>query len=227
MRIISKFRDYYDCLSTKDDLIFVRKETSEKIQNKDLNYTVLVSHIKLKKTSTYIRQDVTLIGLCGEFYIHYPIETIITSKDQKINFNLLLFDDYITEKSKQIRKTKTFDSYKYGLGRHINDLNKIRDYFSDYFLKHNTSYFKVNTHGKYSRFNHDLGFLLTSNFNNLIEFDFQKLYRTEIMFQKIEQYLSNVIIPNQQKDLVEITDNKVLLESKGFDNKTSFRHPIK
>jgi hypothetical protein len=38
-------------------------------------------------------------------------------------------------------------------------------------------------------------------------------------------FLNSVLV--QREEAPQITDNTVLLEAKGFDKKTSFRHPIK
>lgn len=59
----------------------------------------------------------------------------------------------------------------------------------------------------------------------LKDLEFYRMYDSYSAFQKISQYISGVL-GNTEKPLIQISDKDQLV-AKGFDKKTSFRHPVK
>ena len=57
----------------------------------------------------------------------------------------------------------------------------------------------------------------------LFEIGFAKIKDPYTTFQSIEMFFNSVLINNSDKDIPQITDNKVICEAKGFDSKMSFR----
>lgn len=88
MRIISSFRDYYDCMQAyyRDDLVYIREKkqiTNEKYPS-DISF-FLSQKISNKNHSTELRADYIyakcVIGFCGKEYTCY---NICKSTDRKI-----------------------------------------------------------------------------------------------------------------------------------------------
>jgi len=219
MRIISKFHDYYDSLQTKDDLIYLREDKEIFTQDK-FPYS-LEHNIKLVEYGGEITKLITdqIIGFCDKWYIYYPIYD--KHKDRRtysIKYHICSLDDYLNNlKSKIDKRDKKF-KYSYGAGKIYNVLTEIRNEYKNIFIDYQVPYFKI-IKNVYSNIS------ILTNFDNLYDVHFQKIMDVNTTFQELEMFIGNFL--TKEKDITQITDSKILLESKGFDNKTSFRHPIK
>lgn len=215
MRIISKFKDYYDCIQK-----YGMDQNTLYIRNKiDIPDILISKSIKIPKeigrldSNTYlidIKFDSCIVFFCGKVYKILK-EHLYPTKYEK---NQLYY---------QSHKNVYYNSYKEVLDNHqnINDSHKkiIFDYFKennivinlDFFRKFNSPIIQLDI------FNH--GSNLTVN-PILRQIEFFKIVPPQEAYQKIYMFISGVL-GNQEK-LIPVISDELKAQSKGF-NKWSFR----
>lgn len=237
MRIISSFIDYYDhatCPTYCNDseIVFIRTPidlTEKETHNNKFLFRLNPTYFRFANYN-YDIFSMKLIGFCGKLYIRYylnPDYKIFDKLSLEEQFNWGWYDlNTLVEESckyfsskKYIKdaishETKTIEYYK----REVNEIQNIitSDMLNKISLKHNTPYFMI-IPDRYSK-----TYSLSLSFNSLKNIKFFKVLDPYQAYQEIEMYFNSIlIIPDNH---LQITDNKVILEAKGFDNKQSFRH---
>jgi hypothetical protein len=222
MKIISNFKDYYDSINYPGDdtLLFKRIETEEIIDTSNIKkldpiilsqaYYCCIGHRGKYEMTGYC--DIDIIGFCGSFYVRHPINTKFEKPDIKIEHTISKFEDYVKSIKPETSKFWFINKYE--------RFTNIRNYFKNTFIDKNVVYFRISNYKSTRNYLN-----ITYHFKNLKDIRFQRIFDPYTAFQEIEMFLGNYL--NTNKEIVDIKDNKVLLEAKGFDNKTSFRHPIK
>lgn len=210
MRIISKWKDYYDggaMYGIDKTRIYIRKtECLDVPKFKNLRFRYY-----------------EIIGFCGEIYIfkNFVEELDITdnaySKSKYILWNKDVFN-YTYKKIvkfgiasilKKIEEKNWLGEDHYNKTKNSKELNNL-------FLKYKVPIFYVEHSSEYHRDKLILN-------PNLKELGFTKFYNTTQAFQRIEQFISNELASEFQPN-IPTGGNEVLGRSKGFD-KYSFRHP--
>lgn len=213
MKIISKFKDYYDgvarSFAQKDDRIFKRVTKHETI--KDNN--VRDEHFDI---GLYKRIENCVVGFCGEL-----IPAICERSKQREKSAKLLWDTESALNAKEEDKKGS----RFG-EPHIWGYDSVRDALDDWFGKNqllNSSRIKnlfIERRIPYFIYIPQFRGYDIIELPNLGEAGFQKVMSDYEAFLKIEQFLNNQLAP---PDMVEHEISDVLkAESKGFD-KFSFR----
>lgn len=201
MKIISKFKDYYDGVAQSkgidNKIIYVRE--TKNLFLKDFKY-VYNHHLTTSKYFFPFRHGyrnsqefhTVIIGFCGKLY---PLIVKNISYDN----NEYIYDNNII---KELCKNH-YDSFI----NMTNDKNIL-----ELFYKHKTPVFLL--YGNNDNYNFKIN-------PNLKKLEFFKIFDSSSAFQEIEMYISGVIGLNTEKP-IEISD-KSKIESHGFDYKYSFR----
>jgi len=193
MRIISKFKDYYDGGSSYGidmERVYVR-ETKE-IEIADRFYA----------TRFYV------IGFCGELY-PFKMKNYISDPKKDTIYD----DDMFKFKFIKYPKDDIYKLDKYEIHTDIKRYNEIKNdkELKSYFMKYKTPVFFVNFNNR----------KLTLN-SMLKQYGFFKVKDTIQAYQEIYQYISNILVENPEIK-VPVGSDLDLLKSKGFDAKYSFR----
>jgi len=232
MLIISKFRDYYDCVMNMgiDKTIPYYRQTIEipvkrskgyswktEIKNAT-NYLDIILCLSDLDCSNYwynghyqevvekYRIDVFLIGFCGKIYPIAINEYKNAKKEKNYNFfsTYEQYDKVIIYKKDFKKKVKEFFD---------KDYNKS---FEHLFIEHKTPIFVVRKVGK--------EFKIVIN-DCLKDINFQKIIDPFTAFQSIQQYISGVLGVDSNK-MINISDADMQVK-KGFTGEYSFRQPPK
>jgi hypothetical protein len=223
MRIISKFRDYYDSAlgyGIDHTLVYLRKEKElelDKLKYKD--YPNISNH---RWEDSY---GLTIIGFCGKIIPIIKAVKVIKAKSiyeldktEDIFFygdNALeeLFkyqqkDDYVQPAQ---RKWQTNHS-DWGMDGERKQFAKIQSLgLEELFIEHNVPIFKIE-YGEYNGIKK-----LTLN-PCLKDYKFFKLFDSYQAFQEISMFLGGVL-PRKEPDTVEVSE-ACKVHSKGFDSWT-------
>lgn len=227
MRIISKHKDYYDGgamygIDTKR--VYLRELSKLNIDKMkiDLNFF-------------------EIIGFCGEIFIvlNASLPTFSCSCDHSKIINdwdrnpkdFILFNDdalnydFVNKNGYEFHKRyNTSDTDKYVKKKinhkwsfrwrkeKYNDILKNTDKLNELFIKHKTPIFHIGTQNRET--------ILTLN-PVLKNYAFYKIYDTTQAFQRLEMFISSVLVSDEQGD-VPVGGDVILAKSKGFD-KWSFR----
>jgi len=202
MKIISKFKDFYDggaVYGVDTERIYVReKKTLDKpdIKYNNFNYLGFCGNIYILKDYSYkIFQN----------WDKHPKDSILWEEDA-LKFNLSKNID-----GKLIRE-KAWKHWDRGLEYYRNQVKGF-----NIFLKYKVPIFFIGVDVDGDKYENKL--ILNPKLSN---FYFQQFYGTVETFQKIEQYISNQLVSELQPD-TPVGGNEVLGRSKGFDE-YSFRH---
>lgn len=217
MRIISKFKDYYDgpsYSSPQDDLVYIRKQKKLEF-NKNI----------LDDNSTYCYQSIYYIGFCGKIYPTYSFSTSIDvlnffySTEEMLKYIDDNFDEHDAEFIKHgycYRKWRKSKRYYWWP-----DFNKVKKAFRsdaidqvnklNIFEKYNVPIFSIHLYRNKTE--------LILNCN-LSEVQFFRKFNTFRTYQEISMYLGN---GRAAREYVPEMDNKTKIEQHGFDLKESFR----
>ncbi len=206
MKIISKFKDYYDggaMYGIDTERVYVR--TTEVIEEHGLSKS----------------NDFKIIGFCGELFLFVdwttvsncdPKQYILWGEDTlKYEFTST-YTPYIGE---ILKKKKKKETYRRWLKEAYDKLKNNKEVLA-LFLKYKTPIFFLG----YSNQKYTL--ILNPK---LKDYNFAKNYGTVEAFQKIEQFISNELVEDKQGD-TPVGGNEVLGRSKGFDE-YSFRNAKK
>lgn len=236
MRIISNFIDYYDhaaCPTYCNDseIVFIRNPINieKEVNNNKFSFRLSPTYFRFA-TYDYDMFSMKLIGFCGKVYIRYylnPDYKIFDklSKEEQLNWGWYDLNTLVEESSKFFsskkyiknaisHEPKTIEYYT----RAVNEIRNIitSDMLNKISLKYNTPYFMI-IPDRYST-----TYSLSLSFNSLKNIKFFKVLDPYQTYQEIEMYFNSIlIVPDNH---LQITDNKVILEAKGFDIKQSFRH---
>lgn len=260
MKIISKFKDFYDnatCSTYCDDseVIYVRKSLVYKVGQQTRRQFCITEILQqqqqqqqdysLRSFLKFVPVDLSLVvvGFCGKLYTAIAIPKLndqvkySASKFKKHGY--IYTDRTLTEE--ELLETK--EAYKYGIGntkrliktrkkfysgtnrwRHRNFSSSLRNLFEhvidknkskyeNYFLKYRTPIWVLSNLGQAST---------TLVINPCLEdLQFYKIFLPQQVYQELEMFFGSLLVHEQ--DPAQITNNKVLRDSKGFD-KHSFKN---
>ena len=229
MRIISKFKDYYDnaiCYSYCDHSnIYVRNE-QEYIDN-----TLNITALKYYPFFNHSILTFNILGFCGKFYliIDYNGVYYININDLIDNFkptNISLYKKYlesVTYENPGYKKVQVKDKLVRLPEKILNQFLEVNSntLLQNLFIKYGIPYFLIKLTDIYGVKNPKL----ITNFNSLKTLKFYKVFNANQTYQELEMFFNSVLVRSESP--AQILDSKVLITAKGFDVKTSFRHPIK
>jgi hypothetical protein len=232
MKIISNFHDYYDsCMSYGVDksIIYLRKEVT--IENDKLCTKSILSDRYYMRS--VIEVNLVIIGFCGKLYRCAKISRYL--KDIEGNNTVLKYE------------------YVYDLGQAKNHLESLRREFKldekQFSHKKKTHYCEIlesiknifkkelpnDLNGYFHKYKVPVFVLEETSLRSykidlklnprLFTYKFFKIKDAYQAFQDISMYISGVLGVGQNP-MVDISNNDMIVK-KGFDLKTSFRHPIK
>jgi hypothetical protein len=228
MRVISKFHDYYDNIGYHSKYpVFVRQSTEYTIGNipllnKDWNDYIIsinsgVSRLPVSKHPVYMY----VIGFCGKLYFIYnvvnthinykPIAYTDVNKVLEVAFNgNKKAIDQVKEHSRIFRNPWLYsrifiDSYAQDIQEQFNSRFCNRD-LTDLFLRFNSPIFVIPIGKQYT--------ILTVN-PVLKDYGFQHIIDTFTTHQKVEMYISNILVSD--KDVPEF-DDTIKRDMHGMDN---------
>jgi len=226
MRIISKFKDYYDggaVYGIDQERVYVREHQQD---------------VDIDDTGIDLRYF-EVIGFCGEIYVilnasepefythndrvikewkRNPKDFILYNDDALendfVNKDGFSFDDDRNTKPDDIFKLKPYDqdNYQFRWRKEYYDGLINNKKINELFLKYKVPTFHLKRGNRRT--------LLTLN-PILQNFAFYRMYDTIQAFQKIEMFISSVLVSENQGD-VPVGDDVTLAKSKGF-NEWSFR----
>ena len=223
MRIISKFKDYYDCIQRyafDDDTVYVRNEKEYYFNPQERKWTPeLPGHLGLISPPYAPRSHISLekftIGFCGTIY---PGVKIWKNDSSQCHYCLESFWEYL-EDNKILPKPWKCNSKK----RIKTHQNRIKAEWDFYFKpwKNEKAFLKLRT----PVFSFKVGIRYTTDsictVNPLLnEYEFFKIFNPYSAYQEIDMFL-NSILTSPEPEMIEIS-NENLLKKKGFDEK-SFR----
>lgn len=213
MRIVSKFKDCYDGLTSNSEPIYVR--TTSEIQ---LPYNVALRNFDIRHNNTTYPFSAMLLGLCGRvypaFYLHDGED-----KQYKVYYSRsALVEDFPEvlerrcmgrwyEKPPQIDYCDEIFRRSLGYGLPIDEEKKFSHYFSV-----DTPAFVVYNTGR-----NETSYLIKNPL--LRKYEVYKLFPIPLLFQEIETYLGSLARPDNK--IPKISD-ELKIASHGFD-KFSFR----
>jgi hypothetical protein len=236
MKIISNFKDYYDSVGRygfDESIKYIRRTESIEVLTKDYfgpdtfhtrGWNNLGKHNK-KFEAQSLHQcgigDISgrsyILGFCGSLYKCISLETIDTFKKKLtgIFYDKSSLKDWVS----LLRDSK----YKI-LGRDIVEIFNVpieyESRIKEIFFKYKTPIFILTQSIIDSGGSHTL----TIN-PSLKNFKFFQIKDPYSAFQEIQQYISGVLGVNVNP--MATISNDSMIVKKGFDLKTSFRHPIK
>jgi len=213
MRIISHFKDYYDCMQATDedrDLLYIRKQEV----------------IKLEKRNPY-DLDRVIVGFCGNIYYGARLSKYLYTYPNRMETSKWFFkydgkieqwvNNYYSKKElEEFYKSKYFWTQNKDIDTKF-ILNKwfsgsVEDiFYKKYFEQYNSPIFTIQGLESESK--------LTVN-AQLSLYNFQSFKDVHETYQELSIYMNNLGSP--MKPIPEIS-NEDMIESKGFDLKNSFR----
>lgn len=238
MKIVSKFKDYYDggaSYGVDTTRQYVRQTSVITLQDDKWLYN-LEKIIPWKwGISRFVYPKLDVIGFCGKIY---PIKDFITPWERehythewvvKKSKEFVLYDEDIwtyTVDDHSDMKLITFAEYESSLKikkYHSNEPNELKkeveilkkhEFLQKVFYHYRVPIFCISWH------NHFSGVRLILN-PNLKEYAFYKIKDTHAAFQEIDIFVSNNLV-SDTKVQVPTGDDNVIRDSKGF-NKWTFR----
>jgi len=226
MRIISKYKDYYDLQGEMIDntIIYKRNEANHFVTSSTFP-SLFSSNLKASQTGRFF-----FLGFCGKIYLGYEVITVIypynkyygSYKDKKYFFG----NDIL-----KILPSITGETAFLG-AKTITETNKIlhdfheKDKYLDIFREYNTpifitwldkgwSSYSINNPNKKD---HEIKVNIC-----LKDFEFFKIKDAYTTFQEIQMFISGVL-GNIEKDSTPLNDKEKII-AKGFDSRWSFRNP--
>lgn len=224
MKIMSKFKDYYDYVISygiDPNLTYERMTKEIKLDLNDKSIKNLQKIIKNHSTSsrfslsTLLTPETIFLGFCGKLYglIHYPATTLYfdpkiskifssidSFKNHLCNFNK---DSFITYYEPNIfTKLSRFDS----LSLFLKKYNGI-DIETDIFIKLNSPIFLYK--------NSQLPIIINPK---LSDCSFYNIKSSEQTFQELSMFIGG-ILNRREPDVLNISDDKKLIKN-GFDERS-------
>jgi hypothetical protein len=248
MLIVSKYHDYYDTAHNgfiDKSIVFQRNqsETTDYLKDRfgyfkdikgkkiDIEFPFVggTSSIKGEWEDT---KQLFAVGFCGKFYIglyHFREEF-----SHVTGYNEIVNDDYIYSLDEMIKclelkpekKSKPYSNKYYFFSNYYNQLIDFYNKYNDVerpelFLKYRAPIIYIGNDPKILDGGNRKQYkkIILNPILNAIEF--YKVFDSKSAFDSISMFISNVLT-NPEKEPLPIP-NKNLIESKGFDYKTSFR----
>ena len=224
MKIISKFKDYYDnmrCYSMcSDDFTYIRNTDDHLIGKEIIPQTLDLEIFKRDHKIKFL-----LIGFCGKIYPIFKVEISenYTAKKYKIFFDFEKAIEFCIDKKYLNRQIKNnqIKSWRYG-GKKNHNVEGIIKYYKN---KYDKDYNKLNQY--FEEYNTPV-FILQRNYRETLisinprlkDFEFYKIFEGHQAYQEIEMYIGNILLKPDDPD--QITDDKILAQNHGFD-KWSFK----
>ena len=247
MRIISKERDYYDCVqkfAADDPNVYLRISRRENITPDDSLRDLLISFWK-----TYLdgytfcnykyKMNLGLVGFCGKVYPALHVSYSVGVKDYTQHIydieHMDKFIDALHDKKATEAYTKTA-SGRFNKKTTRDNILRFFDkwYGSDKFEKlfwefkspvftlSNTFEHKFNINSYSNTITGDMSFKVNGSLKN---YGFQKVFDPYLAAQEIEMYYFGVL-GCTEKDTVQISDLD-MRNQKGFDNMSFKKSPTK
>jgi len=251
MKIISKFRDYYDTAQCygycgESEVVFNRKEVRENcsifrylkdsfsLKERTSFPTWDLLNLPIPKSNNFAR--IGIIGFCGKLYFPITFESnTFWSVDRMVEWmeNIPTVNEYGTFKNQFKASLAAIDlqpsSAKYTRSR-VTVREELKDHYSrvtSSLRSNNGLYDLFLEHKTPCFFLEQKGYagqdagMLTINCN-LAERRFFEQIPPQQAYQEIEMYFGSVLV--SELNPPQITSDVILAEKKGFDRKISFRH---
>jgi hypothetical protein len=228
MRIISSFKDYYDCVQSQgqdQSLLYLREPKEVVLEGRQTPFQFTTI---LQRWGNDIIYGCNVIGFCGRVI---PVLSLCHPQDSSIKpvfaYTLAEVDSFVEAHFKKARIERYYaakrKSYWSELWRYTS--HRTIDEFFQEAARHAGDFehlFQNNRSPIFTYRECRAGHILTFN-GCLKEFQFFKLVDPYTAFQEIQMYLGGMAFPN--KPMPQI-DDKTMAEAKGF-NKWSFRKESK
>lgn len=232
MRILSKFKDYYDTAVIDPQIdsttLYLREESAgidirpNFLPSKHYTSRTLVLSVPYERFPIHndIKIDVIPIGFCGKIYFSFHHEGTYAAANIESMVKLILVNA-----DKKVRTALVA-----GMKKLVKDCQASMAVITEsllggqYFDLFTVPYYVVRAQKGEARWAPNK-VMLISNYNNLQQLKFTSIFTACQAYQEIEMYLNSIL--TKPDNAAQITDSNVLLAKKGFDCKTSFRHPIK
>jgi len=225
MRIVSNFKDYYDCIQgmgQDQSVVYIRK--TEEIER---GYPFRT----LRSWSYYgnkIRINHYTVGFCGKVYPLLKVTDVVENAQQPeafcytaSNVNEFIESNY---KEKEIEAYYNNKAYFYYKSPFPLKCKTVKEYFEEYAKSQNVYQYMFEKYNcpiflaKYGR-----TYLNTKNFiinPRLNEYEFFRVLDPYTAFQELFMWMSNQAQP--RKEIPEISD-EIMRSIKGFDDKYCFK----
>lgn len=215
MRIISPFRDYYDCISgmtyNEDDIVYYRTERTikEKVDlprpgKRKFYFESLDFGIK------------EILGFCGKLYYRYYV------RNPKTHQNVYSFSDIEIDKYiKDYYSDKHYQQFCGQKTKHYKD-RLFRSFTKDEItssLRHPPEHTQIFEQYKCPMFSYSSRYSELTLNPRLNRINFQCIFDPYQAYQEISMFLGNMAFPN--KPIPTVSDED-MIQAKGFD-KFSFR----
>lgn len=233
MRIISKFKDYYDSASYfGQDLEWIynrnKKNITKNFNNISYDSSLLLrtwersNAITDKKDKSFTIKKMVL-GFCGQLIPFLKVERVYYSwEDSEHNYNSLKKEDkvfFIYSLNDFKSKMKDWNFPWNAEKQIVNFFNYNFDELKSIFIENHCPIF---TYHKYERNSNDQSFNLIIELNSCLkDIDFPKIKNANEAYQEVFQYLSGVL-GNKEKE-VETIEDKYRVQQHGFDPIYGFR----
>lgn len=217
MRIISPFKDYYDCIQAygySPEPKYIRNIIRENIDSFSFIGNTNIGGLTAEKL---------IVGFCGNVYPALAFyEWQIYNQKHKYTY-FYDYDKAVAYIKSRLSYKKIADLEKIPSWRRVESFKSLDRFFK---LEYNidikgylTKLFLNSPHPIFtvSRFDYTKD-ILTWN-DNLGQINFQQVFDNYSAFQEIERYLSNIAFPNP---VIPDVSDKDMIVAKGFD-KFSFR----
>lgn len=216
MRIISKFKDYYDSAASYGvdlECVYVREQKEVLIPKTARGF------VGAKKFPFFVRgiDDSPLvffvIGFCGELYPLVKVEV-----DGKIDYcyDLATCENILRSHGYDTNQTRYYSS------NHFYTVRDVKDFFNQDFSVLN--YVFEEEHCPVFVYKGGGNGMVFSLNERLADYDFFKKKDAPSCFQEIFMYLSGVL-GNKEKETLNV-DDKTRIQQRGFD-KWSFRKKVR
>lgn len=249
MRIISKQKDYYDCIQRygqDQNQVYVRNQIKLPREQLTQLWGDLLDNVRCNIEELIYGQlcifDCHIIGFCGKIYpvigikyinyarlkdyqlTNHKITTLIT--DFQETFFAYTFDELLTFlefTSKKYVKDKVNKYYNFRSSSRIKQIfskDFNRTKYSKLFIDHNIPIFIVKDNKNSKDYSYSRYNNIYLNPFNLYQYKFQKIFSPFEAYQELEMYISN-FLRLQEPTTIEVSE-KDKISKHGFD-KYSFR----
>lgn len=229
MRIISPFKDYYDCIQLygqDDTIIWLRKMEKMKIKNRECS---------LFNNKFRADQIFDFVGFCGKLYPFFRFNYYNANKNKYVDVICYgledvtkFIDNHYTKQQKKTFYSRTkkylgssFDQIKKG----FEFLEKEKNKHEDFFVENKCPIFVTKAisitqkliifHGRQSNLLHDSELTEDLTFS-LKNHNFERIIDPFTAFQNVSIYVGGVLGTNSPP-IPKVSD-KDMREAKGFDN---------
>lgn len=226
MRIISKFKDYYDSgamYGIDTERIYTREQKKMELActvNVDA-YEIIGFCGEIFPITNFSQQDVSTTSGNTDKWERHPKDFILYEEEAR-EYSFQAKDNKHTLSPTQYIKVRRKDQkfWKWGFGsttidREFERIKNSKE-LKELFLKYKTPVF----HLKQTR-DSATGYKLTLN-PTLKNYAFYKIYDTTQAFQRLEMFISNILV-GEKPVIVPTGNSEVVGRSKGFDE-YSFRN---